>query len=125
LAGDLMLVAAAAVVVSRDARVCRRALRPVKPAILDEKLLGRMVTRRQAVNQGRYRVPGKVDARDARAVVAAARRTAHSLVGIRGIEGAALEVVLEGKTDGRTVGLEASSCGGRLADRATDPVTVI
>src|SRR5690349_16848072 len=84
-----------------------------------------MVTRGQAVDHGRDRVPCQVDARNARGVVAAARRTAHALVRIGGVEGATLEVVLEGETDRRTVGLEAAAARGRLADRTADTPAVV
>src|ERR1041385_5112508 len=72
LAGDLVLVAAAAVVVPGDARVRRRALRPVDPVVLDEDLLGRVVAGGQASHHRSDRSGGQAHLPDARSIVAAA-----------------------------------------------------
>src|SRR4051812_8275375 len=125
LAGDLVLVDAAAVVVTGDARVGGGALRPVEPAVLDHDLLRRMVTGGQLGDDGRDRSGGQADSQDARAVVGRARRTAHALVRIRSKQRPAVEIVLERETDGGTIGLKATARGRGLAQWTGDLVAVL
>src|SRR5207245_309952 len=116
LAGDVVLVATAAVVVAGDTRVGRRALRPVHETVLHLQHLGRMVARRQA-NDERAQLAGVEAGRhDARGVVALAGRTAHALVGVRREESAAGDATLEGQADRRTIRLVAG-VGGRIGGR--------
>src|SRR5262249_11390855 len=114
-AGDFVWFAAAAVVVAGDAGVRRRALRPVDPVVLDEDLLGRVVAGGQASYHRSDRSGGEAHLHDARSVVALARGASHTLVGIRGEESSALEVLLEGQSARRTVSLEAVARSGGLA----------
>src|SRR5437660_2459911 len=116
LAGDVVLVAASAVVVAGHPRVGRRALRPVEETVLDDEQLGRVGAGRQAVDEpihrGGRQVPSRIDRDDARGVVPpAARRAAHPLIRIGAEQGAAAESILEGKTDRRAILLEAGAGG--------------
>src|SRR6185312_13520521 len=83
-------------------------------------LLGRVIAGGQTTHHGRNRSGGKADFHDARSVVALARRASNTLVGVRGEEPSSLEVVLEGESDRRAVGLEAVTGARWLAQRTAD-----
>src|SRR5439155_8327095 len=92
------------------------ALRPVDPAVLHGDLLGGMITRRQAVDERDHGVPLGIDDDDAGGIVAAAG-TAQTLVRVGGEERSAVEVLLEGESDGWALRLEAARV---LADPTAD-----
>src|SRR5690348_10883623 len=86
-----------AIVVSDDARVRRRALRPVEEAVMDGNLLGRMVAGRQAGHELSDCAGLRIHLEDARGV-ARTLRAADALSRVRH-EHAPAEIILEGDAD--------------------------
>src|SRR6185369_4492615 len=125
LARDLVLVAAAAVVVARDAGVGRGALGPVDPAVLDFERLGRMVASRQPGDKGSYSPVPEIDGHDPRGIVAVTGCPADALVRVAGKERAPVEPVLEGETDRRAIGLKAVATRLGLADLACHSMSLL
>ena len=119
LAGDVVLVAAAAVIVPGHAGVGRGALRPVDPAVLDHDLLGRVVTGGQPGDERRDGPVPEIDrARSAKCCCRCRARRARPGSSRVAKSVPPCEVVLEGEADRRAVGLEAAAAGGRLAERS-------
>src|SRR5207249_10974483 len=93
-----------------------RALRPVDEAVLDDHLLGGMVSGGQAGDQRGHRVGADVELKEPRAVVGA-RCAAGALVGVAGEERAAVDASLEREPDRGPKWLEASAGLRRLEER--------
>ena len=124
LAGNIVLIAARAVVEPGHPGIGRGPLRPVQPPVLDEDLLGRVVAGRQPDDHRVYRSTRDVHGHDARGVVAFARRAAHSLVGVGRIQCSVTPAMLEREPDRGPVRLEAAARRGGLPDRTADLVAV-
>src|SRR5712691_7665471 len=106
LAGDVVLVAAATIVVASHASIGGRSLRPVQEAIPGLQHLSWMVAGWQADNKRRELARTHIGLHDARRIVALAGRSADALVGIDR-EQCPAGVMLERQTDRWAVQLVA------------------